>query len=405
MDFIFPTDPDEICNTLYNSQTYFSKCVGYCTFHKRYVTSHQMKKKQCLKKQCTAFIKQVNHELWIKKELQKEKKRRSKLEAKLRAPITQEAATGKKMPVQTKKRYVCIDLEMNEIATKQRKAVKGLRSEVIQLGAVMLDENYNCIGAFSTYIKPIYSQISEEITSLTGITSEALEKADIFTTAFYRFFCWLGKDDITTFCWSVSDYMQLWDEIYIKAKNHEEYRDYLKTFVDLQSVFGTLLQAKKALSLDAALKCCHLRFKGRRHTALSDALNTARIFHKLMRQKGEPITYNYIWSYTETEMSKRHNKVNLFDKDFTASIASFVSPELLEKFKYTEAKAQEEKDAIVLQTQPEEKSRYLQFMRKHLLFARYEIRFFDWLRFSLKMFFVRDMKTNGPAQSPSRAEN
>ena len=39
------------------------------------------------------------------------------------------------------KRYVCIDLEMTEFSASQRGFVPGANGEVIQFGAVMLDEN------------------------------------------------------------------------------------------------------------------------------------------------------------------------------------------------------------------------------------------------------------------------
>ena len=65
------------------------------------------------------------------------------------------------------KRYVCIDLEMTEFSASQRGLVPGANGEVIQFGAVMLDE-----------------------------------KADDFITVFDKFCYWCGEGDITTFCCS-----------------------------------------------------------------------------------------------------------------------------------------------------------------------------------------------------------
>ena len=67
------------------------------------------------------------------------------------------------------KRFVCIDLEMSELTKKQRTLCKGLRNEVIQIGAVMLDENYNYISQFSSFVKPSFSNITPTIENLTGI--------------------------------------------------------------------------------------------------------------------------------------------------------------------------------------------------------------------------------------------
>ena len=48
------------------------------------------------------------------------------------------------------KRYVCLDLEMSEVTSKQRRYIGGLRNEIIQIGAVMLDEKYKIIGKLAT---------------------------------------------------------------------------------------------------------------------------------------------------------------------------------------------------------------------------------------------------------------
>ena len=378
----------------------FPDAWGYCMFHHGYVTAHQMKMKRCLQKNCNALIKQPSSTYWQNLERQKQQKLLRKAEIKRQkafaasarhTPSQPDGSHKKPNPVQKKKRYVCLDLEMCELTSKQRESVKGLKGEVIQIGAVMLDENLCCISEFSSLVKPIYGQISAEIESLTGISSESVLHADTFTTAFYKFFSWVGNDDVTTFCWSDSDYTQLWDEIFIKARNHDEYRAYLRTFVDLQAVFGKTLGAKKTISLDAALRFCHLRFKGRRHSAFADAFNTARILYKLVKNSRNGLPYDFIASYTETEMSKRYYKVTSFDKDYTSSIASFLSPDLLEKLGYsggknTAAAADEKTDCL-----PSVQRNTTNFITKHFACSRYGIKFADWLLFSVRMRFMGDV--------------
>lgn len=63
MTFEFPEDPETICQTLYNTESTCSRCIGYCDFHKAYVTQKQMKTKQCLQKNCDAFIKNTKNRL------------------------------------------------------------------------------------------------------------------------------------------------------------------------------------------------------------------------------------------------------------------------------------------------------------------------------------------------------
>jgi inhibitor of KinA sporulation pathway (predicted exonuclease) len=401
-DFSFPTDPDAICDALYNTQTYFSRCVGYCTFHRGYLTSHQMKRKKCLQKNCDAFIKLAENEYWktqeflkIQKKTRKAMIKREKEFEKSRLHLVQKKAqaSGKKANSLAKqKRYICLDLEMCELTSKQRKGVKGLGGEVIQIGAVMLDENFNYISEFSSLVKPVYGQISDEIRELTGISNESVEHADTFTTAFYKFFCWVGKDDITVFCWSDSDYKQLWDEIFIKARKHDEYYEFLRTFVDLQAVFGKLLLAEKVFSLDTALKLCHLKFLGQRHTALADSFNTARILYKINRSFRQLPEYSYICSYTETEMSKNYHKRASQQSDYTSSFASFVSPELLEKFGFAEKSSDEKNHEKNSESQKLAKNPQVNFITKRLLCTHYGVRFLVWMKFSVRMRFTGDWK-------------
>ncbi len=390
-DFEFPADSMEICPCLYNTESYFCRCVGYCTFHQAYLTARQLKTKNCLGKQCGALIRQTNHPFWLERSLLKMDKKLKKQEATARLhDISKKSLQSAKKtePIIKKKRYICIDLEMNELTSKERKSVKGMAGEVIQIGAVILDENFNCISQFASYVKPVFSHITDEITKLTGISDETVANADTFSTAFYKLYCWAGKDDITTFCWSDSDYKQLWNEIYIKAKNHDEYREFLKTFADLQIAFGKKLGAEKTLSLDAAMKLCHLKFKGQRHNALADAFNTARILYKMQKVNKSSIeNLPKLSTYTETVISKRFETSISKNYEFTASVASFITPELLAKFGYSE-----EKDVKKTEIPKKEKTIFSKFLSKKITCCKYGITPSKWLKFSVKVIFTKDMK-------------
>lgn len=389
-DFTFPTDSMEICPCLFNTETYFYKCVGFCDFHKAYLTTKQLKTKNCLGKNCNALIRQNGHPFWLARSLQKLDKKLKKEEAAAKLNSFEAKSiksTKTEEPKIRQKRYICLDLEMNELTSKERKSIKGLKGEIIQIGAVMLDENFNCISKFNTYVKPVYGSISQEITNITGITNEAVAHADTFSSVMYKLYTWAGKDDITTFCWSESDYKQLWDEIYVKARNHDEYRNFLKTFADLQAGLDRILEAKKSLSLDAAMKLCHLKFKGQRHTALADAFNTARILNKALACNLSPDKLPKLETYVETNISKRFDANISKDKDFTSSIASFISPKLLKQLGYEDAKP--DKKAEV---QPEMQNKISRFLSKKIDFVKYGIKFSTWFNFSLKMILAKDMK-------------
>ncbi len=153
------------------------------------------------------------------------------------------------------KRYICIDLEMTEFTPSQRNCVQGANGEVIQFGAVLLDENYNLLSEFSSYVKPVFSSVNQRINQLTGISNQKLEKADDFITVFDKFCYWRGEGDITTFCWSKSDFNQLWSELEAKGKHRYDLFATLQDFVDLQDIFGKLISSKTSVGLESAKSC------------------------------------------------------------------------------------------------------------------------------------------------------
>lgn len=134
--------------------------------------------------------------------------------------------------------------------------------EVIQFGAVMLDENYNLLSEFSSYVKPVYSSVNNIINQLTSISNQNLEKADDFLTVFDKFCYWRGEGDITTFCWSKSDFNQLWSELEAKGKHRYDLFEVLHDFVDLQNIFGKLVSSKTSVGLEAAIRLLQMDFRG-----------------------------------------------------------------------------------------------------------------------------------------------
>ena len=237
------------------------------------------------------------------------------------------------------KRYVCIDLEMTEISASQRNCVPGANGEVIQFGAVMLDENYNMLSEFSSYVKPVYSSVTPVINQLTGITNQNLEKADDFLTVFDKYCYWRGEGDITTFCWSKADFNQLWAELEAKGKHRHDLFGTLHDFVDLQNIFGNFISSKTPVGLESAMRLLQMDYKGQVHTALSDSYNTARILHKLFCTESLDLDFEYINPSKENVAEKKEEKA-----EYKCSFASFLSPELLAQFGYSDSEDEEPED-------------------------------------------------------------
>ena len=65
-------------------------------------------------------------------------------------------------------KYVVFDLEMCKIPKHIK--TENLHMEIIEIGAVLLDEAYKEVDSFKTYIKPEYGFVDNFIEKLTGIT-------------------------------------------------------------------------------------------------------------------------------------------------------------------------------------------------------------------------------------------
>lgn len=391
MTFEFPEDSEAICQTLYNTESTCSHCIGYCNFHKAYVTQKQMKTKQCLQKNCNAFIKNINHQFWIERQQKKEEKKLKKIQKKRIeeekfANLHLVTKNQKKKNVKIRqKRFICLDLKTCKLAGAQKKAMKGKSEEVIQIGAVMLDEKFNYLSLFSSFVKPIYGIVSAKSVDNLDFYNESLENADTFSTAFYKLFTWAGgnQDDVTTLCWSNSVYIQLWDEIYIKAKNHDEYRDFLKTFVDLQEIVDDALCSEKQISFDASLKYCHIKFAGGRESALNYSFNEARLFYKLMKHNKEKLDLNPLWKYTETDLSKYFYKAKSHSNDFTSSFAAFMPDDFIKQFS-------EPQTPVEIEAHTSKRKKTPLFISKVFSCSKYGINIKRCLKFSVKMLFIKD---------------
>ena len=68
----------EYLNGLYGSQICKDRMVGYCRYHCAALTVKTMKRHECMKKQCDAFVKCESHDFWRQHEQKKERRKAKK---------------------------------------------------------------------------------------------------------------------------------------------------------------------------------------------------------------------------------------------------------------------------------------------------------------------------------------
>ena len=172
--------------------------------------------------------------------------------------------------------HIVIDLEMNPVSKSFKAVRRFLLDEVIEFGAVKLDENYKLVSEFQSYVKPQFGTINKHITKLTGITDETVADKNVYADEFKKFFDWIGTWDMTLYSWSPSDIKQLKSECAYKIPAFDSAR-LGRQWIDLQKVFDDKIGLHNNLALKHAVGAMNRDFKGTQHTALADAANTAAI--------------------------------------------------------------------------------------------------------------------------------
>ena len=175
---------------------------------------------------------------------------------------------------------IMVDLEMNKLAKEYKEERFICGREIIQIGAIVLDEKYQEIGSFNTLVKPQYNtRIEPSIENLTGITTEMVQNAPGFETAIRMFLSWctcMGEARI--YQWSESDLDQVTKELALKQVQLEpEYLSLLEDWSDFQKEFGDELHISRSLALKTAVDMAGLDFDGEAHNALNDARTTAAL--------------------------------------------------------------------------------------------------------------------------------
>lgn len=176
--------------------------------------------------------------------------------------------------------YVVIDLEMCNVFGEAKKAY-GYRNEIIEIGAVLLNESYEIKDSFKTYVLPQYGSLTSHIKKLTGITNRHLKGAPDITRAVDMLMNWVPEDSVMV-TWSSNDAFQLEKEFECKGIEKEKLKNFISDNIDCQIMFSNKINSLRDYSLEKALVIAGIDYLDGAHDALVDAKNTALLFKKLM---------------------------------------------------------------------------------------------------------------------------
>ena len=181
-------------------------------------------------------------------------------------------------------RYIVLDMEWNQ-PMHSKFAIKtpvNLRGEIIQIGAVKLDENFRMLDVFDLMVCPkYYKKMNSKVEELTMISNQDLKKGISFTRAFEKFSKWCGKD----FCiltWGWDDIPMLEDNLVINNID----KNWIPKTYNIQPIFDAQITNQgRQCALSTAVKIVGEQFL-EAHNALNDALGAACVCKHLDMEYG-----------------------------------------------------------------------------------------------------------------------
>jgi 3'-5' exoribonuclease 1 len=177
------------------------------------------------------------------------------------------------------KTYIVFDLEATCMdREKFPEEAKIFPNEIIEIGAVKVNEQGEVIDRFNRFIKPILNPVLTDFCKkLTKIHQEDVDGAEGYPEVIQAFIEWIGKDYVLC-SWGFYDKKQL------RADNslHSLYSDWVTPHISIKRQHQKLNKLPRGMGLQKALAHEGFRFEGTPHRGIDDAINIAKIFVKFL---------------------------------------------------------------------------------------------------------------------------
>jgi inhibitor of KinA sporulation pathway (predicted exonuclease) len=174
--------------------------------------------------------------------------------------------------------YVVVDLEWNQAMSSKssvfNKLPIHLYGEIIQIGAVKLNECMVPNDEFQIDVRPVYfKRIHYKVKKLTGFSKERLAMGVTFPDALEQFRSWCG-DDVTFLTWGYDDRGIMEQNIIVHGLDW----DWIADWVNLQLIYNIQTDGdKNQKALSTAMEHFGIEQTRVAHDALGDAYNTGLV--------------------------------------------------------------------------------------------------------------------------------
>lgn len=170
---------------------------------------------------------------------------------------------------------VVFDLE----ATCWEKGTTVERQEVLEVGAVRLDEAFRTTSEFQRFVRPTDEPtLSEFCMRLTGIKQSEVDAAETFPGVLASFSDWVGPGPARLASWSTYDLRQLRSDC---RRHAVPLPPVMECHLDLRQVFSER-RGVEPTTMKRAMELAGLTLEGAHHRGLDDSRNIARLAAKLL---------------------------------------------------------------------------------------------------------------------------
>lgn len=202
--------------------------------------------------------------------------------------------------------YVVLDLEWNQGMDKKKREKKRKvpNFEIIEIGAVRLDENREPESEFSRLIKPqIYRRLHHVAKKLLHVKMEELQSGKPFMEVMADFIAWCGEDFI--FCtWGPLDLSELQSNM--QYYGMATLQDAPLRFLDVQKLFSLAYDdGKNRCSLEAAVDFLEIEKDIPFHRAFSDAYYAGKVLARIPEHFYENYSYD-VFNPPKTKADEVH---------------------------------------------------------------------------------------------------
>ena len=182
--------------------------------------------------------------------------------------------------------YIVFDMEWNQPHPGDRLIYRNeqcLNNEIIQIGAVKLDDKCEIVDTFTINIKPtVFKKLNFNVKKLTGIEQSSLDDAETIQPAIEKFKNWCGTDFVFI-AWG-------YDDIGVLGSNLKYFSidtSWLPECYNLQMIFCSQTDNEnRQYSLSYAIEYFKIVQDKPFHNALTDAYYTALVCSRLDIKEG-----------------------------------------------------------------------------------------------------------------------